>query len=71
MPEGDHHDAFCAWSGGSKAKRICQNILMVSMGITELSAADEDASGWLRQADSALYRAKQGGQNRLVEGLSA
>lgn len=37
----------------------------VSIGIAELNLQD-DSSGWLRQADSALYRAKQGGRDRLA-----
>ena len=37
----------------------------VSIGIAELDASD-DLAGWLRQADSALYRAKQGGRDRLA-----
>lgn len=42
----------------------------VSVGIAELSVADEDVSIWLRRADSALYRAKQGGRDRLVKGFN-
>lgn len=36
----------------------------VSIGIAELNLQD-DLSNWLRQADGALYRAKQGGRDRL------
>lgn len=39
--------------------------ITVSIGIAELNA-HSDLTGWLRQADSALYRAKQGGRNRLA-----
>jgi diguanylate cyclase (GGDEF)-like protein len=42
----------------------------VSIGIAELSVADKDASSWLRRADSALYRAKQNGRDRLVQGFN-
>jgi diguanylate cyclase (GGDEF)-like protein len=41
----------------------------VSIGIAELSIAD-DASVWLWRADSALYRAKESGRNRLVKGFN-
>ncbi|HPF58355.1 MAG TPA: GGDEF domain-containing protein [Candidatus Competibacteraceae bacterium] len=42
----------------------------VSVGIAELSVTDENTSSWLQRADSALYRAKQGGRDRLVKGLN-
>jgi diguanylate cyclase (GGDEF)-like protein/PAS domain S-box-containing protein len=37
----------------------------VSIGITELGPGDPDADGILARADAALYRAKQGGRNRV------
>lgn len=37
----------------------------VSIGIAEMNP-QYDWSDWLRQADSALYRAKQGGRDRLA-----
>lgn len=38
--------------------------ITVSVGVAELNSQD-DLSNWLRQADGALYRAKQGGRDRL------
>lgn len=41
----------------------------VSVGLAELGLTD-DADGWLRRADSALYRAKESGRDRLVQGFN-
>jgi diguanylate cyclase (GGDEF)-like protein len=38
----------------------------VSIGIAEMGIAD-DAASWLRRADSALYRAKAEGRNRMFQ----
>ena len=43
----------------------CEIQITVSVGIAELNTQD-DSSSWLRQADSALYRAKQEGRDRLA-----
>jgi diguanylate cyclase len=43
--------------------------ITASIGLAELSMAD-DAESWLRRADSALYRAKESGRNRLVQELT-
>jgi diguanylate cyclase (GGDEF)-like protein len=37
-----------------------------SIGISATTAADERANAVYRRADSLLYRAKQGGRNRIV-----
>ena len=39
--------------------------ITVSIGISEFSPQGE-SSIWLQQADGALYRAKQGGRDRLA-----
>jgi len=43
--------------------------ITASIGLAELGIAD-DAGSWLRRADSALYRAKESGRNRLVQGFN-
>ena len=43
--------------------------ITASVGLAELGLAD-DAETWLRRADSALYRAKNSGRDRLVQGFN-
>lgn len=43
--------------------------ITASVGLAELSLAD-DPSSWLRRADSALYRAKNSGRDKLVQGFN-
>ncbi|HAS51353.1 MAG TPA: GGDEF domain-containing protein, partial [Gammaproteobacteria bacterium] len=43
--------------------------ITISVGIAEMGIAD-DAGSWLRRADSALYRAKASGRNRLVQAFN-
>ena len=43
--------------------------ITVSVGIAEMGIAD-DAGSWLRRADSALYRAKASGRNRLIQAFN-
>lgn len=58
------------------ARNLCINYedqelrITVSIGVVELSIADDDVPSWLRRADSALYRAKQSGRNRLVKSFN-
>lgn len=40
--------------------------LTISIGVSSLSGPDTDAETLLRQADQALYAAKQRGRNRVV-----
>jgi len=39
--------------------------ITASFGITEIVAGEEEASAIIGRADAALYRAKQGGRNRV------
>lgn len=39
--------------------------ITVSIGVAEFSPADQDGDGLMARADEALYRAKQGGRNRV------
>jgi diguanylate cyclase (GGDEF)-like protein len=41
-------------------------VVTMSIGVAELASADTTANGWIRRADSALYRAKTKGRNRVV-----
>ena len=43
--------------------------ITASIGLAELGLAD-DPETWLRRADSALYRAKNSGRDRLVQGFN-
>ncbi|QDG49632.1 diguanylate cyclase [Persicimonas caeni] len=42
----------------------------ISLGVAELTPADEDVDSLLNRADEALYRAKEGGRNRVEVALS-
>jgi diguanylate cyclase (GGDEF)-like protein len=41
-------------------------VLTISVGIAELASDDMTPEAWLRRADTALYRAKHEGRNRVA-----
>jgi two-component system chemotaxis response regulator CheY len=51
----------------SDCQRLTSIAVTVSLGVVELNE-DEDAEALLKRADSALYRAKDEGRNRVVVG---
>jgi len=51
----------------AECQRITSIAVTVSLGVAELNG-DEDAEALLKRADSALYRAKDEGRNRVVVG---
>ncbi len=42
-------------------------VVTASIGLAELEAADHDVAALLRRADNAMYRAKRGGRNQVVD----
>jgi diguanylate cyclase (GGDEF)-like protein len=46
-------------------------VVTVSLGVAELGRSDATPEAWLRRADAALYRAKEGGRNRVELDLHA
>lgn len=53
----------------SKAQELRHEGLQVtaSIGLAELQDSDDDVASLLRRADIAMYRAKRGGRNRVVD----
>jgi diguanylate cyclase (GGDEF)-like protein len=42
------------------------DLVTISIGVAELSGADTTSESWIKRADTALYRAKTSGRNRVV-----
>jgi len=42
-------------------------VVTVSIGLAELDGLDQDVAAVLRRADNAMYRAKRGGRNQVVD----
>jgi two-component system chemotaxis response regulator CheY len=49
-----------------RAARDHGRVVTISVGVAELSGADENMETWIGRADAALYRAKTSGRNRVV-----
>jgi diguanylate cyclase (GGDEF)-like protein len=43
----------------------------ISIGVAQMREADPDFAAVLARADAAMYRAKQGGRNRVVSDETA
>ncbi|MCL7714326.1 sensor domain-containing diguanylate cyclase [Stenotrophomonas mori] len=56
-----------------QASALCPDglAITVSIGLAEMRAQDEDVAALLRRADNAMYRAKRGGRDRVVDADSA
>ena len=46
-------------------------VVTVSIGVAELTAEDDTIADTLERADAALYRAKEGGRNRVEQAVAA